>query len=130
MWYKKLLFLMSGLLLICMVGCVPPDVTGIKIDLSQLNWQIGVLIVLAYFANSQGHFASLASAGRKLLQSLKILPGEASNEALTAEELAKILADLFGKLQGQPKLQAKVMDLMAATSIVAEKEAVANAPEK
>jgi hypothetical protein len=130
MSYQKL-FLLLGLLCGCLVGCDAQDGTGIKIDLSHLNWQVGALIALAYLANSKGHFASLAGMAKKLLQSLKILPSDTTSEALTAEQLATLLADLFGKLQGQPELQSKVLDLMTAASASAvSTKVVANAASK
>jgi hypothetical protein len=61
-----------------------------------------------------------------VLQSLKILPSTTSPESLSAEKLALILADLFTQLQGQPELQAKVLEMMTASS----KKAVANASKK
>jgi hypothetical protein len=118
--------LFAIMLLCCVTGCDATDTTGLKIDLSQLNWQTGALIALAYFANSKGHFATIAATVRGLLQSLKILPGKTSPESLSAEKLALLLADLFTQLQGQPDLQAKVLDLMQLSSA----KAVANASAK
>ena len=114
------------LILCCLVGCTASDSLGLKLDLSHLNWQTGALIALAYLANSKGHFAALANMARGLLQQLKILPAVTTPEALTAEKLALLLADLFTQLQGQPELQAKVLDLMTASSA----KAVANAAAK
>jgi len=122
---KWMLFLCS-MLLLCVSGCDTSDVAALKIDLSQLNWQTGALIALAYLANSKGHFATLANMLKGLLQSLKILPSNTSPESLTADKLALLLADLFTQLQGQPDLQAKVLDLMQASSA----KAVANASAK
>ena len=108
-------------------GCDAQDALGFKIDLSQLNWQTGALIALTYLANSKGHFAAIARSVRTVLQQFRILPSDTSKEALTAAELAKILADLFARLQGQPELQAQVMQLMTAASKSAATEAVTNA---
>jgi len=123
---SKWLLMACCLLLFCVSGCDSTDTTGLKIDLSQLNWQTGALIALAYFANSKGHFATIANTVRGLLQSLKILPGKTSPESLSADKLALLLADLFTQLHGQPDLQAKVLDLMQASSA----KAVANASAK
>lgn len=113
-------------MLVGITGCDTTDTAGLKIDLSQLNWQTVALIALAYFANSKGHLATVANTIRGLLQSLKILPGKTSPESLSADKLALLLADLFTQLQGQPDLQAKVLDLMQASST----KAVANASAK
>jgi hypothetical protein len=122
---KWMLFVCS-ILMLCISGCTSADTMGIKLDLSQLNWQTGALIALAYLANSKGHFATIANMIKGLLQSLKILPSNTSPESLTADKLALLLADLFTQLQGQPDLQAKVLDLMQASSA----KAVANAAAK
>jgi hypothetical protein len=122
----KWMLLFCSLMLFGLAGCDSSDVTGLKIDLSQLNWQTGALIALAYLANSRGQFAALATTIRSVLQSLKILPSTTSPESLSAEKLALILADLFTQLQGQPELQAKVLEMMTASS----KKAVANASKK
>ncbi len=122
-WFGVLL---SILVLCCIPGCTSTDTLGLKLDLSQLNWQTGALIALAYLANSKGHFATLANTLKGLLQSLKILPGNKTPESLTADKLALILADLFTQLQGQPELQAKVLEMMQASSA----KAVANASAK
>jgi len=119
----KWMLLICSLMLLGISGCDSGDVAGLKIDLSQLNWQTGALIALAYLANSRGQFATLATTIRGFLQSLKILPSNTSPESLSAEKLALILADLFTQLQGQPELQAKVLDLMQTSS----NKAVANA---
>jgi len=112
--------------LCCVPGCTAADSFGLNVDLSHLNWQTGALIALAYLANSKGHFASVANTVRGLLQQLRILPAVTSPEAITADKLALVLADLFTQLQGQPELQAKVLELMAASSA----KAVANASAK
>jgi len=123
---QKWILLFCCLMLVGITGCDTTETAGLKIDLSQLNWQTGALIALAYFANSKGHLATVANTIRGLLQSLKILPGKTSPESLSADKLALLLADLFTQLQGQPDLQAKVLDLMQASST----KAVANASKQ
>jgi hypothetical protein len=95
---QKWILLFCCLMLVGITGCDTTETAGLKIDLSQLNWQTGALIALAYFANSKGHLATVAL----------------------------LLADLFTQLQGQPDLQAKVLDLMQASST----KAVANASKQ
>lgn len=104
------------LLLALVPGCTSEDALGLKIDLSQLNWQTGALILLAYLANSKGHFAGLAAMVQNLLRGLKILPQPNDQQSLTAEQIAKLLADLFVQLKGQPLLQARVLDMMQAAA--------------
>ena len=44
----KWMLLICSLMLLGISGCDSGDVTGLKIDLSQLNWQTGALIALAH----------------------------------------------------------------------------------
>ena len=110
-------FFMS-LALLSLAGCSAADSLGLKIDLSQLNWQTGALIALAYLANSKGHFATIAQMALKLLRGARILPTPDDSSSMKAEQIAKLLADLFTQLQGHPELQAKVLDMMAVTASV------------
>ena len=105
-----------GLLLMLVPGCTSQDALGLKIDLSQLNWQTGALILLAYMANSKGHLAALAGMIQNLLRGLRVLPQPTDQQSLNAEQIAKLLADLFVQLKGQPLLQARVLDMMQATA--------------
>lgn len=102
-------------------GCDSKDATGFTLDLDHLNWQTGALIALAYFANSRGHFAGIASAIRGVLQGLKILPATNSPEALSADAAAALLAELYLKLAGHPELQAGLLQLMQPTDAVPTK---------
>ena len=112
---------------LALVGCDAKEAFGFQIDLSQLNWQTGALIALAYLANSKGHFSALAKSLKAILQSLKILPGDTSKESLTADQIAAILADLFARLNGHPELQSQVLSMMQTTSLQAAAEATSNA---
>lgn len=110
------IWLFVCLLLALVPGCTSEDALGLKIDLSQLNWQTGALILLAYMAKSDKHFAGLAAMVQNLLRSLRILPQPDDPKSLTAEQIAKLLADLFVQLKGQPLLQARVLDMMQAAA--------------
>lgn len=106
------LMLLAMLLLCGVTGCDAKDATALSLNLDQLNWQTGALIALAYIANSRGHFASIASAALSVLRGLKLLPAADSKESLSAEEVAKLLADLYVRLKGHPDLQAGILKLM------------------
>lgn len=109
-------WILASLALLPLAGCSAADSLGLKIDLSQLNWQTGALIALAYLANSKGHFAAIAQTALKLLRGARILPTPDDSSSMKAEQIAKLLADLFTQLQGHPDLQAKVLDMMAVTA--------------
>lgn len=115
MLYRIRFFVLS-LALLPLAGCSAADSLGLKIDLSQLNWQTGALIALAYFANSKGHFATIAQAALKILRGTRLLPQPDDSKSLQADQIAKILADLFTQLQGHPELQAQVLSMMSLSS--------------
>lgn len=117
MW--RILFLLPLALL---TGCdVGKDNVGLQVDLSHLNWQVGALIALAYFANSKGQIGALATTLKNLLQGLKILPNKTSPEQLTADQVQALILELMGKLSSAPDVQAKLIAIQA--DIVAGKVA-------
>jgi hypothetical protein len=84
----------------------------LALNMDSLNWQTIALIVLAYVANSRGHLSAVATAALSVLRSLRILPAADSKESLSAEEVAKLLADLYVRLKGHPELQDGILKLM------------------
>ena len=115
-------WLVLSLMCLCLCGCDAKDTTGFSLDLDNLNWQTGALIALAYFANSRGHLASVAKVVLSVLRGLKILPSADSKESLTANDTAKLLAELYLKLSGQPELQGQLLKLMVPQPQVASDE--------
>lgn len=105
-------WILLAVLCLCATGCDAKDGAKLALNLDQLNWQTGALIALAYLANSRGHFATLANAVLGILRGLKILPAANSKDSLTADEVAKLLADLYVRLNGHPDLQDGVLKLM------------------
>lgn len=109
----RLLPLLCCLFVCCfLVGCDAKDGAAVSLNLRELNWQTGALIALAYVANSRGHLSGVAKIAQELLRGLKILPAANSKESLSAEDAAKILAELFVRLQGHPQLQEQVLLMM------------------
>ena len=108
--------LLAVLLLCGLTGCDAKDATALSLNLDKLNWQTGALIALAYLANSRGHFAAIASAALGVLRGLKLLPAADSKESLSAEEVAKLLADLYVRFKGHPDLQDGILKLMTPPS--------------
>lgn len=119
-------------LLLC--GCTLPikDAAGaptVSVDwqamFGSLNWQTVALVVLAYLANSQGHLAAVATAVKKVLQSLKILPAEGSGVAGRSDRIAQLIAQLLIEFRDQPQMQARILQVQAE-SIVTEVPASAS----
>jgi len=111
----KFIVLLALMCAVC-CGCDAKNATGFTLDLDKLNWQTGALIALAYFANSQGHFKTLASGVLSVLRGLKILPAADSQESLSAAAAAKLLAELYLRLSGHPELQGKLLRMMEPTN--------------
>lgn len=89
--------------------------TLIESFIGPVTWQTGVLFLLAYLANSRSQLATVAGLARKILQTLKLIPGEKSREEVSAEEAARLLSELISKLRGQPALIAELGKLQVAT---------------
>jgi hypothetical protein len=113
---RRTRWLFISLALLSLAGCSAADQLGLKIDLSQLNWQTGALIGLAYLANSKGHFATIAQMLLKVARGAHLLPQPDDKQSLSAEQIAKLLADLFVQLKGQPELQQQVLTMMGVAA--------------
>lgn len=107
---------MRWLLLLCLLvlpGCELPSPPEGSLPVNfNITWQIGVVIVLAYLANSQSHLSAVAKLALGLLRQLKILPAADDKNALAAEDVAKKLAELYVQLKGHPEIQAGILKLM------------------
>lgn len=123
----SILFIAAALCLLS-TGCDADQTAGVSIDFTKLNWQVGALILLAYLANSNKHFSVLAGVVKKLLQGLKILPQDQSQEDLSAQEVARLLAELQLKLRNLPVIQADLLALQAKCLQADRMEA--NAPKE
>lgn len=107
-------WLILALLVLIVPGCdLPtPDVnTALPVNFT-ITWQIGLVILLAYLANSKSQLSSVANIALGLLRGLKILPPADSKVSLDAEDVAKKLAELYVQLSGHPEIQAGILKLM------------------
>lgn len=119
MW-RLLAFL--PVLLFC--GCTAEDAAGIKIDLSQLNWQTGVIAALLLWVDKSTVWAPIAKAGQPIvvmLQKLGLLrtpttPDETPNELTSAEALA-IIVDLINRTKN-PVLKDQLIAVVPTAATV------------
>lgn len=103
MW--KLLLLLPVLL----AGCTAQDAAGIKVDLSQLNWQTAAIIALALLVSPGKIAGSLTDALRKvpgaesLLRMLRLVSTtDASPGTLTPAETLEALVSIVNRLPASP----------------------------
>lgn len=120
MWRRLLVLL--PVLLFC--GCTAEDAAGIKIDLSQLNWQTGVIAALLLWVDKSSVWAPIAKAGQPvvvMLQKLGLLrtpatPDETPNELTSAEALA-IIVDLINRTKN-PVLKDQLIAVVPTAATV------------
>ena len=108
-------WLILALLVFFLPGCdLPkPDATSALPVNFTITWQIGLVIVLAYLANSKSQLSAVANMALGLLRGLRILPPADSKVSLDAEDVARKLAELYVQLQGHPEVQAGILKLMS-----------------
>ena len=97
--------------LLLLAGCTAPETVG-DIDLSKIDGPTLGLMVLAFLAGTKGPLQGVAKLATGLLRSLKLLPPEGSPQDQTADELARVLADLYVRLRGDTVRQQQVLTLM------------------
>ena len=108
------------LLLLCVPGCELPKPDGdasLPVQFT-ITWQIGLVILLAYLANSKSQIGSVANMALGLLRGLRVLPPADSKLSLDAEDVAKKLAELYVQLNGHPEVQAGILKLMTPSAAV------------
>lgn len=121
MW--RLLVLLP-LLLCC--GCTAEDAAGIKIDLSQLNWQTGAIIALALMVSPGKIVAQLTDVLAKVPWLEKILrivglvsSKDGSPNTLTQEETLEALVAIVNRLPASP-LRDELAALLAKAALKPE----------
>lgn len=113
---KKYWFL--SLVPLLLIGCdANEDAAAFTVKLSDLNWQVGILIALAYLANSRSHLSALAGPLKAILTKVGFLRVPQKEEENRYESIAKLLAELILLFQGQPELQSKVLEVMSSAEI-------------
>ena len=124
-------WLILALCLVILPGCdlpKPDAAASLPVNFT-ITWQIGLVILLAYLANSKSQLSAVANLALGLLRSLKLLPPADSKVSLDAEDVAKKLAELYVQLNGHPELQAGILKLMTPTA-AADAESQAKASRK
>lgn len=110
-------WLLLCLMLVLLPGCdLPSAAAELPVNFS-IGWQTGLVILLAYLANSQNHLAGLGQMGLKLARQLRLVPTADDKIGLDAEEVGKRLAQLYCDLKGHPAMQAALLDLMHPNSL-------------
>lgn len=120
---SRLLWILPVLLL---TGCTAEDAAGIKIDLSQLNWQTGAIIALALLV-SPGKIVEQSTAQLAKLPGLeKILrivglvkSPDGSPESLTQAEVLEALVAIVNRMPQSP-LRDEIAKLLTKAATVPE----------
>lgn len=115
---RLLILLFSAGVMAGLAGCTASDVPdAVSINLSDLtSGPTLVLLVLTYLMDSKGQFAAIAGTIKSILQKIGFFKDLTPSQEATAKELADLIVDLMGRLNGQPELQAKVMPLLTEVS--------------
>jgi len=122
MWRRLLVLL--PVLLFC--GCTAEDAAGIKIDLSQLNWQTGAIIALALLVSPGKIVSTITEQLGKVPGLEKILRivglvslKDGSPNTLTQEETLEALVAIVNRLPASP-LRDELAALLAKAALKPE----------
>lgn len=114
---------------LCLTGCDVqldkiPDLGGL--DLSN-SWPVIAVVVLAYLADSKGQFAAIAGTIKKLLQGLRILPADGSDEFNQAAKFKALLDAILHGLTAAETTQVHAQLLQIQSGLLAKKAVVVTA---
>ena len=122
MWRRLLVLL--PVLLFC--GCTAEDAAGIKIDLSQLNWQTAAIIALALLVSPGKLVEQLTAQLAKLPGLEKILrivglvkAPDGSPASLTQAEVLEALVAIVNRMPASP-LRDEIAKLLTKAATVPE----------
>ncbi len=122
MWRRLLVLL--PVLLFC--GCTAEDAAGIKIDLSQLNWQTAAIIALALLVNPGKIVGTLTEQLGKVPGLEKILrilglvkSADGSPATLTQAEVLEALVAIVNRMPQSP-LRDEIAKLLTKAATVPE----------
>jgi len=120
---KRLLWVLPVLLL---TGCTAEDAAGIKIDLSQLNWQTAAIIALALLVSPGKIVEQLTAQLAKLPGLEKILrliglvkSPDGSPATLTQAEVLEALVAIVNRMPASP-LRDEIAKLLTKAATVPE----------
>jgi hypothetical protein len=119
-------YLFPLLLLCCFAGCTAEDATGVKIDLSQLNWQTAVIIALALLVSPGKLVGQLAEQlGKipgleKILRILGVIRSpDGSPGTLTPAETLEALVSIVNRMPASP-LRDEIAKLLTKAATTPE----------
>lgn len=122
MWRRLLVLL--PVLLCC--GCTAEDATGIKIDLSQLNWQTAAIIALALLVNPGKIVGTLTEQlGKvpgleKILRLIGVIKSpDGSPATLTQAEVLEALVAIVNRMPQSP-LRDEIAKLLTKAATPSE----------
>lgn len=122
MWRRLLVLL--PVLLFC--GCTAEDAAGIKIDLSQLNWQTGAIIALALLVSPGKIVSTITEQLGKVPGLEKILrlfglvkSPDGSPASLTQAEVLEALVAIVNKMPQSP-LRDEIAKLLTKAATPSE----------
>jgi hypothetical protein len=109
-----------------LTGCTAEDAAGIKIDLSQLNWQTGAIITLALLVSPGKIVEQLTAQLAKLPGLEKILrivglvkSPDGSPASLTQAEVLEALVAIVNRMPASP-LRDEIAKLLTKAATVPE----------
>lgn len=120
---KRLLWVLPVLLF---TGCTAEDAAGVKIDLSQLNWQTAAIIALALLVNPGKIVEQLTAQLAKVpgLEKIMRLIGlvrspDGSPASLTQAEVLEALVAIVNRMPASP-LRDEIAKLLTKAATVPE----------
>jgi len=121
---RRLLWLVVPVLL--MTGCTAEDAAGVKIDLSQLNWQTAVIIALALLVSPGKIVGQITSQLGKIPGIEKILrlfgvirSTDGSPDTLTPAETLEALVAIINRMPQSP-LRDEIAKLLTKAATAPE----------
>lgn len=119
-------YLFPLLLLFCFAGCTAEDAAGVKIDLSQLNWQTAVIIALALLVSPGKLVGQLTEQlGKipgleKILRILGVIRSpDGSPGTLTPAETLEALVSIVNRMPASP-LRDEIAKLLTKAATTPE----------
>ena len=116
----RLLFLLPILLL---TGCDAGKKAAVAIDLSQLNWQTGVIAALLLWVDKSSLWAPIAKFGQPVVDLLKKIgllkkstTPDATPGTLTSAEALQALIELINRTQDGPLRETLLASVPVAAS--------------
>lgn len=115
---QKWMFFLCCLMLIGVSGCDATDGTGLKIDLSQINWQTGIIAALLLWIDKSSLWSPFAKSGQPVVNLLRTIGlirkttvPDATPDTLTSAEALQVIVDLINRTQ-HPGLKQELIAII------------------